>query len=300
MIDDVLAVEGVLVQDEVRTLLVARDRSGDRLELELPAGGASEVDAVDRLFRRLQHPAILQRVPSMDLEDVGRVGRYRALPALFGTELLGGHLPSLPAVLRIVERVAGALSAAHAVGVCHRDLHLGQVRLEATGAVRLDGWVAAAVGQRRRRLTLETAASLAPEVLQRRETWAGDVYALGVVAMELIVGERATPASVSRHAGADLLALVKARDPGGDAHAVVRLVRDMLSADWEARPLAMEVVRRCQKLHQCTDLGRYAGTQVPARLASRPSRPGWQGRRLVPHQPRPAPQLPLHLAIATG
>lgn len=303
MVNGVLRVEDMVDEDEVRVLLQARDDTDQPVDVEILTATTTP-EAMGRLFRLVRHPAMPLFLGRVELQGVGPAVAYAGAPSVSGHALLDGLLPSLPAVIRIVERVAGALVAAHAAGVCHRDLHLGQVRLEASGVVRLHGWSAAAAGVRSRRLTFDTAAYLAPEALQRRDVWASDVYALGVVLLELLAGQRVTPASVSLARGPGLAAVIRDRAPDIDAaalDALVDLVRRMLREDWEGRPLAMEVVRRCQRLAPMlrgTDLARYAGDHVPAVLATRGPARGWAGRRLVPRGAAPSSQLGFAWSLA--
>ncbi len=303
MVNGVLRVEDLVVEDETHLVLRARNAADELLEVEQLRGGATP-DALVRLYRTVRHPVMPLALGLSDLDGLGPVVVYAAAPSISGLALVDGQLPSLLAALRVGERLASALAAAHAVGVCHRDLHLGQVRLEASGLVRLHGWGAAAMGVRSRRITFDGAAYLAPEALQRRDVWASDIYALGVILLELVVGQRATPASVAMVRTPALAAAIRRRDLGLDdagVDALVALIRAMVQDDWESRPLAMEVARRCARVGATlrgTDLVRYAGDHVPAVLAARASASGWAGRRLVPRVVAPAPQQRLGWAVA--
>ena len=303
MVNGLLRVEDLVEEDEIRLLLQARTATDELIDLEQLRNGVTP-EAVVRLFRTVRHPSMPILLGRTDLEGLGPVVVYAGAPSVSARALLDGPLPSLHAVLRMVERVASVLTAAHAAGVCHRDLHLGQVRVEVSGVVRLHGWAAAASGARNRRITFDTAAYLAPEALQRRDVWASDVYALGVVLLELVAGQRVTPASVSVARAEGLEGSIRARVPGVDPGALddlVGLIRAMLDEDWEARPLAMEVARRCTRLGARIpgiDLLRYATSRVPATLAVRGPAAGWAGRRLVPRVSAPAPQLTIGWTLA--
>ena len=98
-------------------------------------------------------------------------------------------------VLRWLEQAAGALDAAHAAGVVHRDVKPGNLLLNSRGEVSVaDFGVASAVGLDSMTMTgtvLGTAGYLSPEQAKgERATPASDRYALGVVAYELLTGER--------------------------------------------------------------------------------------------------------------
>ena len=98
-------------------------------------------------------------------------------------------------VIRWLDQAASALDAAHAAGVVHRDVKPGNLLLNSRGEVAVaDFGVASAVGLDSMTMTgtvLGTAGYLSPEQAKgERATPASDRYALGVVAYELLTGER--------------------------------------------------------------------------------------------------------------
>ncbi|GAA3672938.1 serine/threonine-protein kinase [Nonomuraea antimicrobica] len=104
-----------------------------------------------------------------------------------------GTLPPAEAA-RLTARIADALAAAHAVGIVHRDVKPGNVLIEgATGQVRLTDFGVARIvhgpGLTQTSSVLGTPAYLAPEVADGdAPTAAVDVYALGLIAYELLAG----------------------------------------------------------------------------------------------------------------
>jgi serine/threonine-protein kinase len=98
-------------------------------------------------------------------------------------------------VRSIIGQMALALGAAHDAGVIHRDVKPANVLVTPEGTVKLtDFGIARAVGSvglTRTGETLGTPFYLSPEqALGKSATKASDVYALGVVAHELLTGRR--------------------------------------------------------------------------------------------------------------
>jgi eukaryotic-like serine/threonine-protein kinase len=94
-----------------------------------------------------------------------------------------------------LEQAAAALDAAHRHGIVHRDVKPANLLLNDRGEVRVaDFGIASAAGMDSMTITgtvLGTAGYLAPEqAMGERATPASDLYALAVVAYELLSGER--------------------------------------------------------------------------------------------------------------
>ncbi len=148
-----------------------------------------------RAIARLQHPHILP------VHDVGLIDGqpYLVMAYMPGGALSqriaaqGGGLP-LDEVVRITAQIASALDCAHRAGIVHRDLKPGNILLDAQGNAYLADFglaqIAEAVGLEYRQWP-STLAYTAPEVMAGDPpSPASDIYALGLVAFEMITARR--------------------------------------------------------------------------------------------------------------
>jgi|GEM_PF-591552 len=115
-----------------------------------------------------------------------------------GDRLAGGRPIDRDAALRWLREAAGALDAAHEAGIVHRDVKPGNLLLDQRERLAIADFGIARVA-REEQLTgtgqvLGTAAYISPEqAMGELSTAASDRYALGVVAYELLTGERPFP-----------------------------------------------------------------------------------------------------------
>jgi eukaryotic-like serine/threonine-protein kinase len=155
------------------------------------------------------------------------VTEHNGRPIIVMEYLSGGSLqeqiagtPCPPAeALGWLEEAAGALDAAHAAGIVHRDVKPANLLLDGRGHVHVaDFGVASAVGMGSLTQTgtiLGTAGYLSPEQARgERAGAASDRYALGVVAWELLTGRRPFAAASTT---AEALAHVNAAVPSAHA-----------------------------------------------------------------------------------
>jgi serine/threonine protein kinase len=147
-----------------------------------------------RLAARLAHPNVV-RVFDVG-EDNGRP--FIAMEYVEGETLAElsarcGRLPAAEAA-RLGTQMCAGLAAAHAAGLVHRDVKPQNLLLGTDGVVKL-GDFGIAAGHEGTRLTLAgtvlgTAGYLAPEQARgERVTAAADIYAVGAVLYELLVGD---------------------------------------------------------------------------------------------------------------
>ena len=132
------------------------------------------------------------------------VGEWNERPFIVMEHLSGGTLDDRIAgegpqpvdrTLRWLEQAAAALDHAHGRGIVHRDVKPGNLLLDRDGNVHVaDFGIASAAGMDSLTATgtiLGTAGYLSPEQAQgQRATAASDLYGLGVVAFELLTGDR--------------------------------------------------------------------------------------------------------------
>ncbi len=150
-----------------------------------------------RTTARLQHPHILPLLDSGDADGL----LYYVMPLVTGETLRTRlererQLPIDDAIL-IAREVADALGYAHGLGVIHRDIKPENILLQGGHALVADFGIALAVqtaaGQRMTQtgLSLGTPQYMSPEQAmgERGIDARSDVYALGAVTYEMLVGE---------------------------------------------------------------------------------------------------------------
>lgn len=158
-----------------------------------------------RIARRVTHPNVCR------IFDAGHDGgRLFLTMELLEGETLAEYLRrqgklAPEAALPILRQIAAGLDALHRRGIVHRDLKPGNVMLieNAARAVINDFGLARVVEQASTVTALSetgqvlgTPAYMAPEQLKGQDTRAStDVYAFGLVAYEMVTGEKAFPAA---------------------------------------------------------------------------------------------------------
>lgn len=230
-----------------------------------------------RLLGRLRHRHIVQVDDLIRLD--GQWAVVMEYVAGLDLEVLLKHLSSqgealpLRAAAEVIHQSAAALDAAwngtdheaDPLHVIHRDIKPSNLRLTATGDVKvLDFGIARVEMDEREAATgqylMGTMAYIAPErLLGDPEAPSGDVYSLGCVLYELIVGGplgRVQLAPARQQAQvADALAVFRERvDPGPGVDGLLGLLEEMLSYTAAGRPTSAQVSLRARDL-----AGRMAG-----------------------------------------
>ncbi|MBL8736564.1 MAG: serine/threonine protein kinase [Planctomycetes bacterium] len=180
-----------------------------------------------QVLGRLQHPGIAQIHEAGTVEDAGGV----RLP-FFAMELVRGDELDAYAErrslgtrerLELLARVCDAVSHAHQKGVIHRDLKPGNILVDETGQPKiLDFGVARATDADMRRTTMRTDIGeligtipyMSPEQVSgdpAQLDTRSDVYALGVVAFELLAGRM--PYDLQKRMIHDALRVIREDEP---------------------------------------------------------------------------------------
>jgi TolB-like protein/tRNA A-37 threonylcarbamoyl transferase component Bud32/Flp pilus assembly protein TadD len=174
----------------------------------LPPEMAAAV-SIDRFRREIQLAAQLQHPHIVPLLSAGETAGlpYFTMPFVKGESLRArlnhGELPVSEAI-RILREIASALAYAHENGVVHRDIKPENILISGGSAMVTDFGVAKAVsastGAEGHSLTslgvaLGTPAYMAPEqaTADPNTDYRADIYALGVVAYEMLTGSTPFP-----------------------------------------------------------------------------------------------------------
>jgi serine/threonine-protein kinase len=217
----------------------------------LPAAVAAEdASHVTRFEREARAAASLTHQGVVAIYDTGEdeATRFIVMECVDGrnlSEVLRDDAPLQPArAAGIASRVAGALAAAHAAGIIHRDVKPGNVMLADDGAVKvLDFGIARSLDGStltQNASVLGTAAYMAPEqALGERADERSDIYSLGCLLYALLTGSppftgEAAAAVAHQHVNSP------PRPPSAGNRAVSpaldALVMQMLAKSPDARP----------------------------------------------------------------
>jgi serine/threonine protein kinase len=219
------------------------------LRHEAQAQAAVQHPGLPAVFTMGRHGAldflVMERIRGIGLDET-MAQRHR----------IGARLP-LAETIRILLAMADVLAAVHTLGCVHRDVKPGNVLLAAQRVVLTDFGLSRAEGEAGDDAVAGSPNYMAPEsILDHIERGAGhqiDLYALGVIAFEMITGRlpfvgRSLEETFQLHVHApvpDLEALGLGLPPR-----LAALIRSLLAKDPYDRPNSEEVVWRLRAIRE--------------------------------------------------
>lgn len=188
---------GILGRGGMGTVYRAEDLElGEVIALKVVSKGSATTIAAERqrdevrLARRVTHPNVAR---TFDLGEHDNL-RFITMELVDGASLRDVIESALPVDKRmvLVGHVALGLDAIHTAGIAHRDLKPENVLVSSQGVAKItDFGIARPSSSVAAGMTTGTPRYMAPEVLGGAPpTPAADVYAFGLVAVEVITGDR--------------------------------------------------------------------------------------------------------------
>src|SRR5438094_2669060 len=201
---DRYALERELGHGGMATVYLARDlKHGRPVAIKVLRPEIAAAVGPERFLREIEVAARLTHPHILPLHDSGQAGGslYYVMPYIEGESLRDrlereGQLP-LEEALRITREVASALSYAHGHDVVHRDIKPENILLSGGEAVVADFGIARAITQAAGTRLTETGIPVGTPAYMSPEQASGgglidgrsDVYSLGCVLYEMLVGE---------------------------------------------------------------------------------------------------------------
>lgn len=203
-------IHGVIGRGGMGTVYEAEQASpARRIALKVIHPGLASPSMIRRfelegeLLGRLQHPGIARVFEAGSADSGAGDQAYLAMELVEGASLRDGAPSDRAATLELVARVADAVEHAHQRGVIHRDLKPSNILVRPDGnPVILDFGIARVVGENDRSMATGTGELVGTLPYMSPEQASGgsesvdtrsDVYALGVIAYELLAGELPVP-----------------------------------------------------------------------------------------------------------
>ena len=202
-LEDRYRIERELGAGGMATVYLARDLKHDRdVAIKVMRADLAESVGRDRFLREIQIAARLSHPHILPLHDSGEAdgALFYVMPNVEGQSLrdrmnAAGKLPVAEAV-RIAQEVAGALDYAHRHDVIHRDIKPENIMLQDGHALVADFGIGKAVSDAgsdtltQAGISVGTPAYMSPEqAVGESIDGRSDLYALGCVLYEMLVGE---------------------------------------------------------------------------------------------------------------
>ena len=302
----VLGVGGMARVVRATDTLLARQVAVKLFRDDLDPEGAARARQEMQMLAALTHPGLVAVYDAgIETYDDGSEHPFLVMELVDGPTLAGQVLDPARAAV-VGAQVADALAHVHAAGVVHRDVKPANILLAPDGSARLaDFGIARIVDGARHTgtgLTIGTAPYLSPEQVTGAGTGPpADVYALGLVLLEVLTGHREFDGGPVETAMARLH-----RDPAvpGDlAEPWPALLRAMTAQQPGTRPSAVEVaaaLRSTMPLLPPTSVLPAAPDLRPTVVAAAVPGPAPTGARPVPLVARRSPARRSLLAGGAG
>jgi serine/threonine-protein kinase len=197
-------IEHMLGEGGMATVFLALDqRHGRKVAIKVLRPDLAMALGPERFQREIAVAATLNHPNILALHDSGDADGllYYIMPYVEGESLRERLLREtqlpIPEAVRIARQVAAALGHAHARGIVHRDIKPANILLMGDQAVVADFGIACAFGTRdvarltNTGLALGTPTYMSPEQMASDDAIDGrsDLYALGCVLFEMLIGE---------------------------------------------------------------------------------------------------------------
>jgi len=143
-----------------------------------------------RLLARLQHPNIVT-IHGSDLIDGKVVVDMEYVPGKTLRQLLKDEkLLTVDRALKIAAQILNALAYAHGMGVIHRDMKPANILIGPEDTVKVvDFGIADVLASQGYLAGAGTFSHMAPECFEDKSDWRSDLYSVGVILYEMLVGE---------------------------------------------------------------------------------------------------------------
>jgi tetratricopeptide (TPR) repeat protein/predicted Ser/Thr protein kinase len=279
--------------------LAEQDRPRRQVALKVLRSSVTSAETLRRfemeaeILARLRHPGIATvyeaGVTALSSATAGDRVPYIAMEYVQGERLdhyAESHRLSVAQKLELLARVADAVHHAHVKGLIHRDLKPGNILVESGGEPKVVDFGIARIADRERGATQLTSAGqilgtvpyMSPEQLIGDPSAIdsrSDVYALGVVAFELLTGE--LPHAVKRSSIAEAARAIRDDPPRNP-----RRLEPRLGGDVETillKTLEKEPGRRYSSAAElAADIRRFLHREP---IQARPQSPWYQMRRFA-------------------
>ncbi len=249
--------------------------------------------SMDRFQREAQAVAQLRHPNVIPIYSVGEAKglAYFIMPLITGVTLRGAleHEKRLPIdeTLRIIREVAGALQAAHKIGLVHRDIKPDNIMLEGDErrALLMDFGVAKALAVEGEELTASGALVGTPLYMSPEQASGethidhrSDIYSLGVVAFQMLTGAPPFTAETARgviakHITDEAPAVSQGRAdcPRFLADAVARCLEKEPRDRWDSAGALLEALSSVSVATSAPRRAKTSTARAPDRVAAHPA-----------------------------